>query len=50
MSAKNIVIIEMQRNGEVKDTSQKLFRQSMNNPFVIPDKDKVYCISSGSKG
>ena len=24
--------------------------ESMNNPFVIPDKDKVYCISSGSKG
>ena len=22
--------------------------ESFNNPFVIPDKDKVYCISSGA--
>ena len=49
MSAKNIVIIEMQRNDEVKDTSQKLQAiESFNYPFVIPDKDKVYCISSGA--
>ena len=30
----------------VSNTAQAI--ESFNNPFVIPDKDKVYCISSGA--